>query len=358
MGVRYIGSKARVADAILDLAGPPNGGRFIDAFCGTGSVSSAAADRGWPVTLNDSLPSAVAMSIGATAGRDNVPFEAFNGYESAVRKLNATPGRPGFIHAEYSPASAATAPVERRYFTEHNAARLDAMRAQIRRWSDTGSLTWIEEELLLADLLQAANKVANISGTYGGFLKEWSATSLRDIRVSKRALPQRATDINAIVGDVSAIATSSHDTVYFDPPYTKRQYSAYYHVLETLHAGDSPQVGGVTGLRPWKHKASDYCYKSRALGALTQLVLSTRAHRILLSYSNEGHVPQSQLVNALQEAGNVTLHEIKTIGRYRPNAAASAGGDSVVEYVIEIVPFSASASPPAPRNSGQTAVVA
>lgn len=358
MGVRYIGSKARVADAILELAGPPHGGRFIDAFCGTGSVSSAAADRGWAVTLNDSLPSAVAMSVGATVGWGNVPFEALDGYESAVRALNAIPGRPGFLHAEYSPASAATAPVERRYFTEHNAARIDAMRTQIKCWSDAGSLTWIEEELLLADLLQSANKVANISGTYGGFLKKWSVTSLREVTVSARALPHRTTDINAIVGDVSAVATSSDDTVYFDPPYTKRQYSAYYHVLETIHAGDSPKVGGVTGLRPWQHKASDYSYKSRALDALTQLVLGTRAHRILLSYSNEGHVPQSQLMSALQKAGHLTLHEIKTIGRYRPNAAASARGDSVNEYVIEIVPFSVSASSAAPQNSGQTAVVA
>lgn len=47
VGVRYIGSKARVADVILDLAGAPEDGRFIDAFCGTGSVAKAAAARGW-----------------------------------------------------------------------------------------------------------------------------------------------------------------------------------------------------------------------------------------------------------------------------------------------------------------------
>ncbi|MEU0575679.1 DNA adenine methylase [Dermacoccus nishinomiyaensis] len=45
-GVRYIGNKARVADAILDLAGDPGDGRFVDAFCGTGSVAAVAASRG------------------------------------------------------------------------------------------------------------------------------------------------------------------------------------------------------------------------------------------------------------------------------------------------------------------------
>jgi adenine-specific DNA-methyltransferase len=338
VSVRYIGSKARVADAILELAGRPAGGRFVDAFCGTGSVAAAAAARGWRVTLNDSLPSAVAMSIGATVARDNVPFNAVGGYAAAVQTLNAVPGRPGFIHEAYSPASAASGSVERRYFTEANAARLDAMRAKVRAWSDAGNLTWVEEQVLLADLLKAANRVANISGTYGCFLKSWSATALRDVRVNARPLPEGATDLHGVVGDVFDLATTPQDTVYFDPPYTKRQYSAYYHLLETIHAGDAPEVGGVTGLRPWKDKASDFCYKTRALDALTRLVLGTTARKILLSYSNEGHVPREHLVNALSEAGKVTLHEVKTIGRYRPNAQASAGGDTVDEYVIEINP--------------------
>ena len=339
MGVRYIGSKARVADAILDLAGAPQGGRFVDAFCGTGSVAAVGVSRGWPVTLNDTLPSAVAMSVGATVGQGNVSFPALNGYAATIRALNAVSANPGFLHAEYSPASGAAGKVERRYFTEENAARLDAMRAQIRSWSGAGLLTKVEEELLLADLLRAANRVANISGTYGCFLKNWSATALRPVVVQERVLPQRTTDLRAVVGDVTLLPTNSEDTVYFDPPYTKRQYSAYYHVLETIHAGDSPEVGGVTGLRPWRDKASDFSYKTRALDALTRLVLGTTARQVLLSYSNEGHVPREQLINALSEAGKVTVHEVKTIGRYRPNAQASANAAAVNEYVIEVLPI-------------------
>ena len=343
MGVRYIGSKARVANAIVDLAGESEHGRFVDAFCGTGSVAAAAGSRGWPVTLNDSLPSAVAMSVGAVVGSDNVAFDALGGYSKAVTALNGVRGLSGFIHAEYSPASKATGAVERRYFTESNAARLDAMRAQIGAWSAAGDLSLTEEQLLLADLMQAANSVANISGTYGCFLKHWSPPSLREVTIQARHLRAGAADFRAVVGDVFSLATTAADTVYFDPPYTKRQYSAYYHLLETIVAGDAPDVGGVTGLRPWQDKASAFCYKTKALDALTKLVLGTTARRILLSYSNEGHVPQNHLVNALSEAGAVTVHEISSIGRYRPNARASAAGDSVDEFVIEIVPVSLAA---------------
>ena len=338
MGVRYIGSKARVAEAIVDLAGPADGGRFIDAFSGTGSVAAEAASRGWAVTVNDSLPSAVSMSVGAVVGAGNVSFKRLGGYARAIEQLNAVTPQAGFLHAEYSPASKANGDVERKYFTESNAAKLDSMRALIGNWSADGIIETDEEHLLLADLMQAANGVANISGTYGCFLKDWTSTALRPISVRPRVLPHRTTDVVASAGDVFSVRTTTRDTVYFDPPYTKRQYSAYYHLLETLHAGDAPQVGGVTGLRPWQSKASDFCYKSRALDALTRLVLGTKASRVLLSYSNEGHVHQSHLVNALTEAGAVLLHPIREIGRYRPNARASAAGDTVTEYVIEVMP--------------------
>lgn len=339
VGVRYIGSKARVAELIVDLAGDPTpGGRFVDAFSGTGSVAAAAAARGWAVTLNDQLPSAIAMSVGAVIGTGNVAFEALGGYRGAIAALNDEPGRPGFIHAEYSPASAQTGSIERRYFTMENAARLDAMRARVRAWSEAGQLTYSEEQLLLADLMQAANSVANISGTYGCFLKNWTSVALRPVTVTARPLPIRATEFVATTSDVFDVAATEEDTVYLDPPYTKRQYSAYYHLLETLHAGDSPEVGGVTGLRPWRDRASVFCYKVKALDALTKLILGLNARRVLLSYSTEGHVPKELLINALSEAGRVTVHELSSIGRYRPNAAASAAGDTVEEYVIEVEP--------------------
>lgn len=339
MGVRYIGSKLRIADAIIELAGPADSGRFVDAFSGTGSVASAAADNGWAVTVNDALPSAVAMSVASVAGRQNVSFESLGGYASAISALNAVVGARGFLYSEYSPASLEVSGIERRYFTKKNAARLDAMRTAIGEWSDAGLLTWLEEQILLADLMMAANRVANISGTYGCFLRQWSGSALRDVELRERELPDRYSNLVAGVGDVFDLHHESSDVVYYDPPYTKRQYSAYYHVLETIHAGDSPKVSGVTGLRPWQEKASVFCYKTKALDALTELVANTKAKKVLLSYSSEGHVPMAELTENLSVLGKATLHSIKEIGRYRPNSVASAAGDSVHEFLIEVEPF-------------------
>ena len=272
-------------------------------------------------------------------GEGNVSFRRLGGYDQAINDLNETPGVPGFMHAEYSPYSGKNGVVERKYFTEQNAARLDAMRRLIQDWSDNAAISWVEEQLLLADLISAANSVANISGTYGCFLKHWTPGSLRPIVIKPRRLPRRATDLEASNLDVFDLRTTDADVVYFDPPYTKRQYSAYYHVLETIHAGDRPVVAGVTGLRPWQSKASVFSYKSKALDAIGDLARQTRARRVLLSYSNEGHVPRELLVSSLAAAGTVGVYEIQSIGRYRPNAESSANGDVVQEYVFDLEPF-------------------
>jgi adenine-specific DNA-methyltransferase len=349
MGVRYIGNKTRVAEQILDLAGSPTG-RFVDAFSGTGAVAAAAANRGWSVVVNDTLPSAVAMSVSSVLGTGNVAFAHLGGYTTAIRELNNASGIPGFLYSAYSPASVRTGPTERKYFTEHNASRLDAMRQLIATWSNRGHLTWLEEQLLLSDLMQAANTVANISGTYGSFLKDWSSSALRPVTLHQRTLPSRTTNVLASTQDVFDVKTRVTDTVYLDPPYTKRQYSAYYHILETLHAGDAPAITGITGLRPWQDRASIFCYKREALGALTRLVAGLDAKNVFLSYSNEGHVPQDHLVAALSRLGSVSVHALQTIPRYRPNAGASAAGTTVDEYVIQIEPhLQLNSTQPSPR---------
>src|SRR5699024_1050861 len=111
-----------------------------------------------------------------------------------------------------------------------------------------GLVVHVEEQLLLANLMQAANRVANISGTYGAYLAKWSSTALRALEFLPLDLPKRRTQFDAHIGDVFELKTSDNDVVYYDPPYTKRQYAAYYHDLETITAGDSPIVSGVTGL--------------------------------------------------------------------------------------------------------------
>ena len=332
--VRYIGSKARVVEEILDIVGPPGAedGFFVDAFCGTGVVGARAADLGWSVRVNDSLRHAVAVSTARLISVEDVPFSSFGGYAAVLAELNAAVPAQGFFWREYSPAG----PARRMYFTERNAARIDAVRRLLTQWRAEVRIGEDEHELLIADLISAAARVANIAGTYGCFLSRWTSTALRDFELRARTLRPARVPHEAFVGDVADTPIAVDDVVYFDPPYTKRQYAAYYHINETLACEDEPELVGKTGLRPWQEKASDYCYKRRALTALTSLLEHTPASRVFLSYSSEGHVKLDDLETALSPLGGMVVHELGPIGRYRPNTAASAAASEVTEYVVAL----------------------
>ena len=337
MGIRYLGSKARLLDALAPLIGEPApaDGRFVDAFAGTGVVAATAADLGWEVLVNDHLRCARLMSGARMLAKPDTRFIKLGGYSRTIQRLNAAPERRGFIWREYSPASAEHAPRPRRYFTEQNAARLDGMRLQIRQWHADGVINEQEHELLLADLLEAASAVANTAGTFGCFLSRWSNTARRAIRLSPRELRPNPVRFTSSEGDVFALHTEAHDTVYLDPPYTKRQYAAYYHLLETLAHGDEPEVIGVTGLRPWRAKASVFSYKRHAMPALLRLVKGISARRVLISYSNDGHIDLREFVRSLRVAGPVTVHRLCDVPRYQPRGTPAS---SVREFLIEYRP--------------------
>ena len=334
MGIRYLGSKARIIDELAMLIGTPDAeaGRFVDAFSGTGVVASIAADLGWNVHFNDHLCCARLLSSARMLATSDVSYAALGGYFGAIDCLNAAEAVAGFLWREYSPASIEHAPRPRRYFTEKNAGRLDGMRALIREWRKESMISSTEEGLLLADLIEAASAVANTAGTFGCFLSEWSPTSLHSVQLRARDLRQSSVQYTVGGLDVFSVQTKVEDTVYLDPPYTKRQYAAYYHVLETIAFGDEPQVSGVTGLRPWRDKASLFCYKRHALPAILKLVRHIRAERVLISYSAEGHIDIEELARELELWGTVKIHTIREISRYQPNGSAPQGVD---EYVIE-----------------------
>lgn len=334
MSFRYIGSKSRIVDQIKTRIGPSTGGFFVDAFCGTGVVAEAAADLGWPVRINDNLSSAV-ISAGARLISDKeTKFKKLGGYAKAIDKLNQAEAMEGFIWRSYSPASIESCGIERRYFTESNAGRIDAMRALIREWVESKLIGEVEERLLIADLFGALNRVANIAGTFGCFLSKWTPQANETIAMRPRDLKMISTKVEASVGDVFDVRADSDDVVYLDPPYTKRQYASYYHILETVALGDEPIVEGVAGLRPWRDRASDFCYKTRALGTLTRLIGGIEAKRVLLSYSSEGHIAIKDLKSSLSKLGASTMHPLGSIGRYRPNKAASDGAAEVKEYLV------------------------
>lgn len=336
--IRFIGSKTRISKAILDRIGEPSeeDSRFVDAMCGSGAIAVEAAQRGWPIVINDFLKSSVIMTKSRLLSEEDVPFENLGGYSNAVSKLNEVEGVKGFFLKEYSESA------ERPYFTDENAMKIDAMRIKIRQWMAESVISPEEHELLIGDLMMSVNQVANTAGTYGCFMKEMQRNAEKQIAIEVRTLIPKKLELVSYNRNVSGLHhhIRSGDIVYLDPPYTKRQYAAYYHILETIAEDSEPiKLSKVTGLRDWKNQKSDFCYKTKALDAIVQLVESLQdAKKIYLSYSNTSHVPIHQLLDALRSINDVkvNIYDVGEISDYTPSQKASENRDNVQESLFEV----------------------
>lgn len=333
MAIEYLGNKTKLLDFVVSPIAAVKGiGAVADVFCGTASVSRALGERGLRVVASDHMVLCATLAEAALLPAGSRPFRGLanaverrggeSWYAATVRHLNELDPVEGFFYNTYSPASAPSG-IVRMYLTEANAGRVDAARGQIERWAPL--LSKVERSILLRDLVRAVSLVSNTAGTYGCYLKSWKQRALEPLRLACAALARRTrVDHEVHCEDADAmVAQVEVDALYLDPPYTKRQYAAYYHLLETLVAGTEPQVTGSTGLPPWEEKQSDFCYRRRAEAALDRLLGAARAPHVFLSYSEDGHIPHERIVELMGARGEVRWSEYAS-QRYRSNSGGRA----------------------------------
>lgn len=347
MAIEYIGHKDALLDFIVnEVQASTKGGRRLvaDLFCGTAAVSAEFRRRGYRVIANDALQLCATF---AAARLLNGPCPTFSGvlgtaggdparspHDRVLAHLDGLRPRSGFVHQHYSPASREFDGVSRMYFTESNAGRIDAVRHQIAEWDD--HLAPGERALLLASLVLSANAVSNIAGTYGCFLKRWKTRALDDFRLRPVPLSPGRTDHEIHCADAEWVASRTRPhIVYADPPYTKRQYAAYYHVLETIVRDDRPVLEGSTGLRRWQEQSSDFCYRRKAPDALRRLLERVRCRHFFLSYNEDGQIHHDEILDILGKCGQVDFSEVQ-IRRYKSSRRPHKGS-SVRERLYHLV---------------------
>ena len=95
------------------------------------------------------------------------------------------------------------------------------------------------------------------------------------------------------------------DLAFLDPPYNSRQYSRFYHVMETITKWDKPALSGVA-MKPPEENMSDYC-RSTAAKTFEHLVSSLNVKYILVTYNNTYDSKSGTSQN------KITLEQIKSI---------------------------------------------
>jgi len=340
MSFRYLGNKTRLADWIVGEIGHvlPAGSSIADPMCGTASVSLALARANYSVTAADALTFPVIHARVRLLAKEAPAYKVFGGYNKMLEWMSSIAPIEGYFFREFGEAGRPdNGRAPRLYFSAANAAHIDGVRYGIRKLAASGDINEIEHSLLLHHLILATNKVANISGTYGYFLRKLSPAALQTIAFEPIVFERTPGQHKVLHGTIEEHAANLHvDAVYLDPPYTKRQYAGNYHILETLAREDEPIAAGDGGLRPWKDQASDFCYRRNAPMAFRKTLKQLNVPHIFISYSPDGQVHQDELLAILNDFGKVTLHE-QPYARYRSNDRVKGG--TVLERLYHIEVF-------------------
>jgi adenine-specific DNA-methyltransferase len=318
--MRYIGNKTRLLPFIMRTVkrGGIGVGSVHDAFAGTASVARAFKALGWRVHSSDLLMSSYVFQRAYVVARRADP-----GIAAFARRLSAVPPREGFMTRHFSPAGEG----ERMYFTLENATRIDAAREALEIWRVSGEVDEDTYYLLLAGIIEGADRVANTAGVYASYMKRWQPNARRPFEIHPEAPVPGDVEGEAYLMDAAEAAQviGEVDLIYIDPPYNSRQYVAYYHIPEIIARGWSdsvPRVRGKVGLLAGKEGRSDWSHGRRVQKLFTALLSATKAHHALVSFNSEGHLAPQTLHALLAKAAvdGEVAHFTQGYRRYRADS--------------------------------------
>ncbi len=324
--MKYIGNKQRLLDfidSVIAKEALPSTGTFIDIFTGTTSVAKHYKKKGYRLITNDFMTYSYVFQYAYIKNNIYPTFKKVisaekikinsrnigsknNALGAVIQYLNNLSGREGFIFRHYAPAGE----YKRQFFSNENAKKIDATRDKIEKWKVNGLINENEFYILLSSLIDAADFVANMSGTYGAYLKIWRSMALKPFIMlipqlieSKLKHEIYKLNSNELIRDIKG------DILYIDPPYNTRQYAPNFHILETLACWDNPKVNGKTGLRSYDSQKSLYSQKSTCKKVFSDLIDNANVKYILMSYNNEGIISPEFIQEILGRRGEVKIYK-------------------------------------------------
>lgn len=312
--MRYIGSKRALLKKIDELISNHIDGTeqtFLDLFAGTNVVGRYFKKK-YRIISNDILYFSYVNAKATIENNKELKFEGLkkvginDPFEYFNNDKNLNPN-DHYYENSYSPTG------QTMYFTEDNARRIDFIRDTIDEWKNKNLLTKSEYYYLISSLLEAVPYVSNITGTYGAYLKKWDKRALGrlyikplDVINNNRNNKSYNINSNELVKKIKA------DITYIDTPYNNRQYASNYHVLENIARNNKPKLKGKTNIFDWKPLRSDYSMKRHAINAMEDLIKNLNSKHIVLSYSNEGIISESELINIINKysTAEAEIHHI------------------------------------------------
>ena len=178
-----------------------------------------------------------------------------------------------------------------------------------RALAETGEISDDLYYFRLCCLLENAAKCANTASVYGAFFKHLKQSAQKTL----------------------VIAPAEYQ-IYLDPPYNSRQYSANYHLLNTIADYKSFTPKGKTELR--EYNKSNYCSKAKVQHTFKDLIRNARFRYIVLSYNNEGIMPMQTIEQIMTKYGNYQMFQ-KEHQRFKADKTENKNhlADTTTEYL-------------------------
>jgi adenine-specific DNA-methyltransferase len=269
---RYTGSKAKLVDWIMEVIEREcKGETFFDIFAGTGIVSLEALKRFEKVIINDFLYS------------NNIIYKGFfKKGKWDKEKLRKQLDYFNSLKGEELKSNYFSDNFGDKYFHFNNAKKIGFIRNLIEEKKELFNEK--EYSILLSSLIYSVDKISNTVGHYDAFLRRKNLEQ-KQLEIKLIEPYNFENNIEIYRNDANDLASKiKSDIVYIDPPYNSRQYSRFYHLLETLVKWDKPKLYGVA-MKPEPENMSEYCRK-KAPKVFDDLINNLKAKYIVVSYNN------------------------------------------------------------------------
>ncbi len=351
--MRFIGNKEKLVERIYQAI-PSNkikGATFCDFFSGTSNVGRFFKEKGFRIMSSDLLYFSYVLQKAYIENNDTPKFKKLltkigtskntlfsSPFDSVKDHLNALKGIKGFIYKNYTDEGTAGQDFVRKYFTPENGKKIDAVRTKINEWKTDKLISESEYFVLLAALIESVPFYANISGVYAAFLKKYDPRALKQFEIKPMSF-YSGEQSHAVYNknSMDLINDIDVDILYIDPPYNNRQYAPNYHLLETIALYDSPKIKGITGMREYKEKKSEFCNQASALKALEEIAKTAKYKCLILSYNSEGIMPEQDIISVLGKYGKVSLQNIDYL-RFKSNSKGDSKHKKLIQeqlYVLQ-----------------------
>lgn len=330
--MRYFGSKGSVVERIGQVVEHLEPGRtFCDPFGGVGVVGKHFKSRNYEVTSADVLRFATLFQISSLCRSRALAFQKAKLHygASSTEEFLAALCRPkrgksiGWFVEEYS--------AKRKFFTKSNAIAIDRCWTEILTLHKDGSTSEIEHAVLLASLIDSMDRVANTAGTYYAYLKEFTRKALKPFQLNLLA-PVAGPKGSVHRSDALEVVGSGYwDVLYLDPPYNERDYGAYYHLPETIAAGQQVEPCGKSGRPLLFAPKSRFTRPSTTLSAIEDLVNTAQFGTLIFHYADDGLLSKRVVKDLLGSIGRVRSICTEALG-YRTTAGSRGSQHRI--YVV------------------------